>query len=88
MVIVIRVAWVEVFNAYSNVRYYRLTLIYYHFLAGKKIASFKTFLLFFSETAVSISQMAVFKKKSFAVYTVNGFIVIAGAEFGKVMIKP
>jgi hypothetical protein len=32
--------------------------------------------------------MAVFKKKSFAIYTVNGFIVIAGAEFGKVMIKP
>jgi hypothetical protein len=32
--------------------------------------------------------MAVFKKKSFAIYTVNGFIVMAGAEFGKVLIKP
>jgi hypothetical protein len=28
--------------------------------------------------------MAVFKKKSFAIYTVKGFIVIAGAEYGKV----
>ena len=33
---------------------------------------------------VDISPIAVFKEKAFAIFTVNGFIAIAGAEFGKV----
>ncbi len=33
---------------------------------------------------VNISPIAVFKEKAFAIFTVNGFIAIAGAEFGKV----
>jgi hypothetical protein len=28
--------------------------------------------------------MAVFKEKAFAIFTVKGFVTIAGAEFGKV----
>jgi hypothetical protein len=84
---VIRVAEAEVINAKCKILQINTYLLSY-FSTQKHIASFKNFLLFFSETAVSISQMAVFKKKSFAIYTVNGFIVIAGAEFGKVMIKP
>jgi hypothetical protein len=31
-----------------------------------------------------VSPMAVFKEKAFAIFTVKGFVTIAGAEFGKV----
>jgi hypothetical protein len=34
-----------------------------------------------------ISPILVFKEKAFAIFTVNGFIAIAGAEFGQVKLK-
>jgi hypothetical protein len=39
---------------------------------------------FFSTETAPISGIAVFIEKSFAIFTVKGFIAIAGAEFGKV----
>jgi hypothetical protein len=39
---------------------------------------------FFSTETAPISGIAVFNEKSFATFTVKGFIAIAGAEFGKV----
>jgi hypothetical protein len=36
---------------------------------------------------VDISPIAVFKEKAFAIFTVTGFIAIAGAEFGKVSLS-
>ena len=39
---------------------------------------------FLSGDRLFMSQMSVFKKKSFAIYTISGFITIAGAEYGKV----
>ena len=37
-----------------------------------------------SNDQVDLSALAVFKEKSFAIFTVNGFVAIAGAEYGKV----
>jgi hypothetical protein len=38
----------------------------------------------FSKEDFYVSPMAVFKEKAFAIFTVKGFVTIAGAEFGKV----
>ncbi len=39
----------------------------------------------FSKAETDASSMAVFKEKSFAIFTSKGSIAIAGAEFGQVI---
>jgi hypothetical protein len=39
----------------------------------------------FSNVDIDASSMAVFKEKSFAIFTSKGYIAIAGAEFGQVI---
>jgi hypothetical protein len=38
----------------------------------------------FSNEGYGASPIAVFKEKSFPIFTANGIIAIAGAEFGQV----
>ena len=38
----------------------------------------------FSQEFTSISMMAVFKEKAFAIHTTNSAVTVAGAEYGKV----
>ena len=38
----------------------------------------------FSDKYTTISMMAVFKEKAFAIHTIDAGVTVAGAEYGKV----